>query len=315
MRTNVDLYTDTMLCLKHLLDLTAKQIDADLPKKIKNHPKLLTKIKRLQTSKKKKFIKYEFIFSLDQFFENPKLNFFQLKAEHTNWTLSTIFRINFFDIFNSILIYSKSKTKQNDDIFEPKNVYLSARSQDSETDLICPAQILKSEPVLNNFDDFVFKTPHRIVPFIESTQEFSYLAPTQFFCYDPIDEFGSSQSFSFNTQKSYEHDLIETQVLEDDSAACFTSSNSKPKLIKKKSSDKILERKFINFNPNYNNLNSDMSDAGFFSSQPVRSQAICQKMPTQLSLNLTPAKPVKKKSFITIGLSKKQKIKKHLHNI
>lgn len=314
MRTNVELYTDTMICLKYLLDITVKKIDADFLNDNKNNFKLSTKIKRLQI-KEKQLTKYEFIFKLDRIFQEFKLIIFQLKNENTDWVLSTIFRINLFEVLNSTLVYFKFKNYKNHTNFktEISNNYI----RNSQTEKISSTQIFKSEQLNDNKDSFVFKTPYFTEPFIDSTQEFSYLAPTQFFCLDSIKKNDEFEILSFSSQLSLDKNYVATQVLEDDDKTNISVENKNSKLIKKvtKTSDKILDRKFINFNPNYNNLNPIVYKTGIFTSQQIQSQAINSKISSQLSININPAKPVKKKSFITIGLSKKQKIKNHLHNI
>lgn len=319
MRINVELYTDTMLCLKYLLDTTEKKINSSYSK-LKNKNSI--KAKRLKAPREKiKYVRYEFIFKLDQLFmyENLKLFTLQTNTENRNLSPSLIFRINFFDIINSSFIYflfDSHKNDKNSKIEEIKSDDndITIGSQDSQNQVIFSTQIFKSEPRNDNVNDFVFKTPHQA--FIDCTQEFAYLAPTQYFCFEPLNQSDFSKNISLDIHESLESDLVETQILEDDSISLnFKSETKKSKLIKKKSSEKILQRKFINFNPNYNNLNPSMDHTGIFSSQPAQSQLYCSKISTQLSLNLTPAKPIKKKSFITIGLSKKQKIKNHLHNV
>ncbi|CAF0728227.1 unnamed protein product [Brachionus calyciflorus] len=176
--------------------------------------------------------------------------------------------------------------------------------------------------------DFVFKVPFSV---IEPTQDFLPIESAQSSSnitesdYDLIKTQVLSQTIKEQSEHIYEMNFVETQILEQSDKVNIPKIEDFPiskqqkhlKLEKQKSTEKIKERIFMNFNPFYNSVNSPAFQPTIYSSQFGPTQVYNSRLATQATQNIEQIQPktIRKRSFMKIGLSKKQKIKKHLHDI
>lgn len=332
MSANIDVYFESMMCLRYLVDKTVALVQKTSILLPILQPKVKPKIKPRKRLKAPKYLsKNLFLANLTPSLriKLPKPRLFNIETFNFEYKLCFIFKVNFLDLIQIITSYfwylNKKKTAKIKlkklifklDYFYFKQSYLGLKSIQIDNQLlkeeINKTENLKSKKVKFKpknkvyeiqstqpfVDENLFKTPFSM-PIIESTQAFCFVPPTQCFQVEYKENyFPCTQPWFSQIKQSVleEEEEEPTQILEQEQEFQVDT---------KKKESQENKRKYMDFIPVCSN--SVKSDLG---TQVIQKSQSC--------LNSTESngvlKPLKRRSFMTLGLSKKQRIKTHLHKI